>query len=110
MSIPTHSLQQPNINGTVPHLVSGPSPLTPLMNGRGQTSLVSDGSEPRMVTYFAQMKVLSVAAGKNHMLAITDNGVSRGIMMRVIWLSFLEWQILVDVHLFANDLLNHITS
>ncbi|XP_069977308.1 uncharacterized protein ca isoform X2 [Penaeus vannamei] len=67
--------QEPNLNGTVPHLVSGTSPLTPLMNGRGQTSLVSDGSEPRMVSYFAQMKVLSVAAGKNHMLAITDNGV-----------------------------------
>lgn len=50
--------------------------LAPLMNGRVLPSVVGDGSEPRLVSYLSQTQVLSVACGKNHMLAITDNGVS----------------------------------
>lgn len=50
--------------------------MAPLMNGRLPSSLVCDGSEPRLVSYFSQMRVLCIACGKNHMLAITDNGVS----------------------------------
>lgn len=56
-------------------LVGGPV-LAPLMNGRVLPSVVGDGSEPRLVSYLSQTQVLSVACGKNHMMAITDNGVS----------------------------------
>lgn len=58
-----------------------------------------------MVAYFTQMKVLSVAAGKNHMLAITDNGVSRKMMIiRLICLLLQIVHIIVKVSLYANDL------
>ena len=56
-------------------LVGGPA-MAPIMNGRVLSSAVTDGSEPKVVTYLSQTRVLSVACGKNHMMAITDNGVS----------------------------------
>ncbi|XP_042235207.1 uncharacterized protein LOC121874922 isoform X2 [Homarus americanus] len=67
--------QESTINGTIPHVMGGSSPLAPLMNGKVTSSLVCDGSEPRLVSYFGQMRALCIAGGKNHMLAVTDNGV-----------------------------------
>ena len=51
-----------DLNGSLPSINS-------------KSSAVYDGTEPKMVSYFMNMKVLSIASGKNHMLAITDNGV-----------------------------------
>lgn len=67
--------QEPVINGTISHMIGGSTPLAPLMNGKVPSSSVSDGSEPRLLSYFSQIRVLCIAGGKNHMLAITDNGV-----------------------------------
>ena len=77
-----------------PHLY-GPLSLAPLVNGRNISSVVNDGSEPRLVSYFINMKVLSIASGKHHMLAITDNGVSyyrilHNSSLRVRYLIFLQ--------------------
>ncbi|XP_066977606.1 uncharacterized protein ca isoform X2 [Macrobrachium rosenbergii] len=66
---------EPVINGTVGHMMGGTTPLVPLISNRVPQSFVNDGSEPRNISYFNHMKVLSIACGKNHMLAITDNGV-----------------------------------
>ncbi|MPC11191.1 Ultraviolet-B receptor UVR8 [Portunus trituberculatus] len=63
--------QEPLLTGP---LAGGPA-LAPLLNGRVLPSVVSDGTEPKLVSYLSQTRVLSVACGKNHMLAITDNGV-----------------------------------
>lgn len=62
---------QPLLTGPL----AGGSALAPLINGRVLPSVVSDGTEPKLVSYLSQTRVLSVACGKNHMLAITDNGV-----------------------------------
>ena len=57
---------------------AGGSPLAPLVGGGGgggRGSAPTDGSEPRAVAALQGLRVMAVAAGKNHMLAITDNGV-----------------------------------
>ncbi|XP_076055438.1 RCC1 and BTB domain containing protein claret isoform X3 [Oratosquilla oratoria] len=51
--------------------------LSLFLNGKVGANLapVTDGSEPRLVSVLANMRIFSVACGKNHMLALTDNGV-----------------------------------
>ncbi|XP_053656364.1 uncharacterized protein ca isoform X2 [Cherax quadricarinatus] len=67
--------QEPTYNGSIPHVMGGPTPLAPLMNGKVLCSSICDGSEPRLLSHFNQMQVLCIAGGKNHMLALTDNGI-----------------------------------
>ncbi|XP_045605152.1 uncharacterized protein ca isoform X2 [Procambarus clarkii] len=67
--------QESALGSTIPHVMGGSTSLVPLINGRSSCSFVCDGSEPRLLSHFSQMRVLCIAGGKNHMLAITDNGV-----------------------------------
>ncbi|CAL4106537.1 unnamed protein product, partial [Meganyctiphanes norvegica] len=56
------------------HGILGSSGLVPSVAGEGN-NVAKDGSEPRRVSFFRHHRVFSVATGKNHMLAITDQGV-----------------------------------